>query len=139
MRLPIDPRLAEILAAERVRLGDVIPLPERPMVIGVRGRPYIKNGFRALFFRLRRRLETAGTVGPDLTFHGLRSTAAVRLIDAGGSLNMVQALLGHRTVAMAAHYARRFNRDKLGIEAVRLIGEASIHAFPAPAAQRRRA
>jgi integrase len=46
-----------------------------------------------------------------LAFHGLRVTAAIKLAEAGCTEAELQAILGHRTVAMAAYYRRQANKQ----------------------------
>jgi integrase len=61
------------------------------------GTPY-KNFRTAFEYAVRQ----AGIV--DFTFHDLRYTFASRLIMAGVDLPTVQALLGHKTIAMTLRY-----------------------------------
>src|SRR5579862_7392799 len=88
------------------------------LVIGERGQPYTENGFRAMFFRLVRELEKDGKVRPGLTFHGLTHTPGRTLAPHGAEPRMIAALLGHKTLAMAAHYSDEANRRKLAKGAV---------------------
>ena len=83
-----------------------------------RGQPYTANGFRTMFFRLIRGLEAAGTVRPGLTFHGLRHTAGRVLADRGADPRTIAALLGHKTLQMAAHYSEEHDRKKRAVAAV---------------------
>jgi integrase len=117
VELPVDPRLKLILdAALADRAGS--PVPAITLAFGARGRPYTLDGFRTMFFRLIRRLEEAGKVRPGLTFHGLRHTAGRTLAERGAEPRMIAAMLGHRTLAMAAHYSDEANRKKLAKAAV---------------------
>jgi integrase len=95
------------------------PVEALTLVVGVRGRPYTIEGFRRMFFGLIRALEQAGKVGPDLTFHGLRHTAGAALADQGVEPRTIAALLGHRTLAMAAHYSEGADREKRAAAAVK--------------------
>jgi len=47
-----------------------------------------------------------------LTFHGLRTTTATMLADADCDDTTIQAVTGHKTVAMVAHYRRRAKRRR---------------------------
>jgi len=71
-----------------------------------------------MFFRLIGRLEAAGTIQPGLTFHGLRHTAGKALAERGGEPRMIAAMLGHRTLQMAAHYSEEADRRKLASAAI---------------------
>lgn len=53
-----------------------------------------------------------------LTFHGLRTTAGTYLAEAGCTDAEIQAVLGQRTPAMAAHYRRYANKKKLAESAI---------------------
>jgi integrase len=117
IEVPVDPRLKAILDAEIERRA-TSPVAALTLVIGDRGRPYTGNGFRAMFFRLVRRLAQEGKVRPSLTFHGLRHTAGRTLAERGAEPRMIAALLGHRTLAMAAHYSEEANRRKLATAAI---------------------
>ena len=57
------------------------------------------RNFRTAF---ERAVHKAGIV--DFTFHDLRHTFASRLVMAGVDLPTVQALLGHKTIAMTLRY-----------------------------------
>src|SRR5690242_11890872 len=76
--MPAHPMLAGLLAEARVRarLGkkgnNIVPLlaPDRPIVVGLRGRPLTPAGLRTNFFKVIRQLVAAGKLAPGLTFHG---------------------------------------------------------------------
>jgi integrase len=53
---------------------------------------------------------------PDLSFHGLRHTAATALAEAGASPQMIQAITGHQTSVMVEHYTRRREQKRLASE-----------------------
>lgn len=55
----------------------------------------------------------------DLSFHGLRVTASVRLAEAGCTDAELMAILGHKTVAMAAYYRRDAAKPKMAKAAMR--------------------
>lgn len=112
--MPVDSRLKVILdAALAARQSDTLPL-----AVGHYGKGYTLDGFRTMFWRLLQRLEAAEMVNPDLTFHGLRHTAGQALANAGASPHEIAALLGHKTLAMAEHYSREANRERLTSAAV---------------------
>jgi integrase len=113
--VPAHPILKALLD-ERWHQG---PVEALTVVVGARGRPYSLDGFRTMFFRLIQELERQGKVGPDLTFHGLRHTAGRVLANAGVDPRTIAALLGHKTLAMAAHYSDEVDRDKRAAAAVK--------------------
>jgi integrase len=94
------------------RLLDTARRESPIIVLGVRGKPFTSNGFQREFFKLIRRLEAAGKVGKGLTFHGLRHTVGKRLADAGCDTRDIQAWLGHKTAAMAEHYAKEADQAR---------------------------
>lgn len=104
VRMPVDPRLAAILADTPKRSPIV--------VIGQRGRPFTPDGFRTMFFRLVAELETAGKVDPGLTFHGLRHTLGKKIIDKRGDTRDVQSMLGHASEQSARHYSDEADRAR---------------------------
>ncbi len=91
-------RLREIL--------DATPRLSPNIVVGARGRPYTLNGFTGRFFKLIRRMEARGEVGPDLTFHGLRHTIATWLAEAECDPRTIGAVLGQKSTAMSDHTIR---------------------------------
>lgn len=117
---PIHSRLAAIL--EEAKTGEVVPLPSAHIVIGERsGKPYTEDGFRAVFYRLLRRLEREGKIGPGLTFHGLRHTMGATLATRGASTRAIQTALGHRTMVMAEHYSKEYSRTEVAQAAISLL------------------
>lgn len=108
------------LPAHRELRAILDPLPKKSTVIMVNqaDAPYTVSGFRGMFFKRIKRLEKAGSVRPGLTFHGLRHTMGTMLADAGASDREIQAVLGHKTAAMAQHYTRGANRKSAGKSAV---------------------
>jgi integrase len=74
--------------------------------VNSRGRPWTEAGFRASFFKLIGRLEMQGVVGSGLTFHGLRHSVATELRELGFDTRTIADMLGQKTEAMAAHYAK---------------------------------
>ena len=63
---------------------------------------YTDDGFRASF----RRVLAKAKVGPGLTFHGLRVTAATNLAEAGCDSETIAAVTGHKSASMVKHYTR---------------------------------
>src|SRR5262249_23667903 len=83
------------------------------------GTAYTGNGFRTLFFRLIKKLEEAGQVGPGLTFHGLRHTAGKMLADVGCDTRRIATVLGHRSEVMARHYSEEEDRRRRAVVAIK--------------------
>jgi len=106
--IPAHYRLREILSREPQPPKRTRESRERATTLAVNkwGRAWTESGFRASFFKLLRRLELEGKVGPDLTFHGLRHTVGKLVIEAGGSVEDVAAILGHKSQVMAKHYSK---------------------------------
>jgi integrase len=116
VELPAHPNLAEALnLADGLKDSKFASLT---LVANQSGRPYTGNGFRVMFFRLIRQLEAEGKVRPGLTFHGLRHTAGRLLADRGADPRTIAALLGHKTLQMAAHYSEGADRKRRAVAAV---------------------
>lgn len=119
INLNAHPFLRDILDAERRRQravveralerGRPVAMP-KTIVTGQRGRPLTGSGFAAMFFKMIRRLTDEGKVGPGLSFHGLRHTAATMLADAGCDTRDIMAVTGHKTEAMVQHYTQAANQ-----------------------------
>ncbi|MCW1840436.1 tyrosine-type recombinase/integrase [Prosthecomicrobium hirschii] len=77
-----------------------------------RGTPWTASGLRASWARVRAKLEEAKEVERNLTLKGLRHTVATILAEIGFDDRTIADMLGHRTVAMAAHYSRRADRSR---------------------------
>jgi integrase len=117
VRLPVAQRLKVILdEALAARPHDCVE--HLQLVLNQRGRPYKPNGFRTMLWRLIHGLEVEGKVMAGLTFHGLRHTAATTLAELGANQHEIAALLGHRSLVMAALYSAEADREKLGEAAI---------------------
>lgn len=111
VRLPIHPLLASALA-ERPKSDALQICVKRD------GAPWTPDGFDTVWDRLKKRLETAGEVGPGLTLHGLRHTLGTLLKEAGVDDGSIADVLGQSGTAMARHYSReaelpKQTRDKI--------------------------
>jgi integrase len=99
--VPMNAVLLSTLQTCRMTAGAAeIPVFRTPT-----GTPY-KN-FRTAF---ERAVATAGIA--DFTFHDLRHTFASRLVMAGADLPTVQALMGHKTIAMTRRYTHLTTEHK---------------------------
>lgn len=133
--VPAHKDLRVILEAERRRRGVDEGKRDAPILAGARGAPLTTAGLRARFFAVIRELTREEWVRPGLTFHGLRHTAATLLAEAGCDAKDIQAITGHKTLAMAEHYARRANLKKRAavaierLESVAILPEAQVAAI----------
>lgn len=75
-------------------------------------KPMSGPAFRNMMKRITR------TVGVDAPFHGLRKTVGSRLAENGRSVNEIAAVLGHKTLTMAALYTKQADSRKLIASAV---------------------
>lgn len=78
------------------------------------GRPWVGGWFQRKF---RMAARDAG-LPDDLTFHGLRHTAATRLAEAGASTMEIAAVTGHRSLAMVERYTKGAQQRRLATAAV---------------------
>lgn len=108
---PVAMAVVEKYRAKKLKAGIIDP--ERPLLVNSRGEPW-GSGFGASWTKELRRLGL-NRHEPRLTFKGLRPTNATVIADeaakgsedAAAILARVQALLGHHSTRMSAHYARR--------------------------------
>ncbi|MDA8050060.1 MAG: tyrosine-type recombinase/integrase [Rhodospirillales bacterium] len=106
MVIPAHPDLIAALDAE----------PRRAAVIctTASGRLWRADWFKHRFAATRYELG----LPPDLHFHDLRHSAAVRLAEAGASDAEIQAITGHRTRAMVARYTAGARQKRLAEAAI---------------------
>ena len=78
-----------------------------------RGTPWTKDGIRASWQTLMRRL----AFGDRLVFHGLRKSAVNTLLEAGCAPAEVSAITG-QTMQTVEHYAKGVDRTKLASAAI---------------------
>jgi len=117
VRLPVARRLKAILD-EALAARPATGVEHLELVLNQSGEPYTPDGFRTMLWKLIHKLEVAGAVMPGLTFHGLRHTAATTLAELGASPHEIAAMLGQKTLIMAAHYSAEANRERLGEAAI---------------------
>jgi len=86
-KVPLDPEIAEVLREARSRATGDIVIENRP--------------WNSWVIRRQIKKET----GISFRFHDLRHTFAARYVEAGGSLAMLQEILGHRSLKMVMRYA----------------------------------
>jgi integrase len=103
--IPCHHRLKSILS--------VLPRRSEFILTGEHGRPYKAD---TLTVMVRRQLHAIGIQG--YTVHGLRKNAAQELAEAGSTLSEIMSVTGHRSPAMAMHYAKRAEKKRLARAAI---------------------
>jgi integrase len=99
---------------------EALPKDNLTFIMTVYGKPMTYAGFSQWF------VECAQAAGlQDRTPHGLRKSAGRRLAEAGCSAKQIMAVLGHKTMAEAAHYTEAADQEKLA--------DAAIAALPGAA------
>lgn len=86
------------------------------MVTGQRGRGITIDYFRHVMAAAYAKAE----LPDDITTHGLRFAAAVRLYELGVSEEGVADIVGHATMQMTRHYLRKKRRTRLSIDTLDL-------------------
>jgi len=104
LEIAIAPQLQEILSE--------VPKKGKYIVPSKTALPLSGPAFRNMTKRITR------TVGVDAPFHGLRKTVGSRLAENGRSVNEIAAVLGHKTLTMAALYTKQADSRKLIASAV---------------------
>lgn len=105
LKIKLHPDLIDLL--EQIRDGD----PEGYYIVSGKNR-MTGGAFRAAF---RRRMER---IGIQKTFHGIRKGVASSLAENGSSIKEIAAILGHKSIRMAAYYAEQASGKKLVENAV---------------------
>jgi integrase len=111
--MPAHPMLRELL--------DQAPRKSPIIVVGARGNPFTESGLRARVFKLLRELRDAGRVAPGLTIHGLRTTTATMLAEAGADTQTIMAITGHITEPMVRHYTRDADKKRRAEAAIKML------------------
>jgi site-specific recombinase XerD len=78
--------------------------PTKPYLFYSKNRPNIS--YVAAWTTMKNALETAGLSGKGYSLHSLRHTFATDMLNAGLRLEVLQQLLGHRSVEITRRYAR---------------------------------
>jgi integrase len=117
IEVPVQQKTGEYVAIPcHHRLRSILStMPRRSEFIltGERGRPYKATSLAGL---IKRQLKAIGINGYSV--HGLRSNAAQCLAEAGCTPSEIMSVTGHRSVAMAMHYAKRAEKKKLAKSAI---------------------
>lgn len=108
--VPADPRLQTALNS--------LPKDRLLVLVTKTGRAYKADFFRKEF---RKWADAASRSGAQqaLTFHGLRKTATVKLLEAGCTHAEVKSITGHRSDAIVSHYGKDANNKVLAIRAMK--------------------
>jgi integrase len=114
--LPCLPELKIIL--------DTAPRTATTIATQQNGRPMTEWGLRRAFRTLTQRLMREGKVSPGLTLHGRRHTLGDKLMELGGDLEMVRAVLGQRSMSASMHYSAGASRKRAATAAVHLLANA---------------
>lgn len=88
------------------------------------GRPATEAGIRKAFRTLILRLLKEKRINPGLTLHGRRHTLGDALMDLGGDHEMVQAILGQKSISAAQHYSQGASRRRKASAAIELLANA---------------
>jgi len=115
LSIRIHPDLAAELTAERARQVESARLRasrKQPVGIGLtivqrrNGLPYTDDGFGAVWTKEKKRVGGGA-------FHGLRKNATSNLFEAGCTPQEVQAITGHESLEMVAHYGKGADQKRL--------------------------
>lgn len=90
----------------------VVPLPKGFPKSYLKEIP-IKCGVRALQYAFKNYVKKADIHKPDLHFHSLRHSFAVRGMEKGLPLNQIQILLGHESISTTSIYLKINPKDAL--------------------------
>lgn len=122
LEIPLHPDLKAELDEERKRQADRAEERKkrgRPAAAGMTivqredGRPYTESGFASIWNRAQHDCGCA-----HQPFHGLRKNATQALFEAGCTPQQVQAITGHETLEMVAHYGKKANQRRLAKQAM---------------------
>ncbi len=116
--LPILPVLARSLAAG--------PCGDLSFIVGASGKPMSKEGFGNEFKDACRKAGVPGSA------HGVRKIAATRAANAGATVAELEAIFGWSGGAMASHYTRKADRQRLAVRAMHKLENDSGTSIPAP-------
>lgn len=102
-------------------LLDAAPRRAPTIVTGQAGRPLTEAGLRKAFRNLILRLLKEQRVATGLTLHGRRHTLGNALADLAADPRMIQAVLGHRSMAASLFYSDQGDRRRAATAAIDLL------------------
>jgi integrase len=116
--LPVLPALQATIEAG--------PCGDLTFIVGAKGQPLTKESFGNAF---REACRAAGVPG---SAHGVRKIAATTAANNGASVAQLKALFGWEDDSMPSLYTKTADRERLGLEAAHMLGNAERTATPAP-------
>lgn len=119
--------MAIFIRPELRALLDPLPRDAPAFLMTEHGKPFASAGFGNWF---RDQCDAAGL--RDLSAHGLRKLALTAAADNGATAHELQALGGHSTLAMVAHYTKAADQERLARRAVDYVLPVRIEAANAP-------
>jgi integrase/recombinase XerD len=90
----------------------VVPLPKGFPAKYIKLIP-LKCGIRALEIAFKNYVKKSGVPKPDLHFHSLRHSFAIKCMEKGIPLNQIQVLLGHENISTTSVYLKINPKDAL--------------------------
>jgi integrase len=87
------------------------------ILTGERGKPFTVEGFKSVWGREMDQVRLQTRACDGLVFHGLRKSAVCCMLEAGCSVEQVQAITG-QSRQMVYHYAAELDRKRLGEQAM---------------------
>ena len=113
LTLPVHPLLKDHLERWKSERTAVTILTNR------RGSPWERpQSFSAEFSMIKKNYPELDTI----CFHGLRSTTAAKLAEAGCSTLQIQSITGHKTLGMIELYTRQADQESRAEEAISRLG-----------------
>lgn len=104
-------------------IAEVVATQRGPEDYIVSGKKKMKGScFRKIFVKETKRLNV------EKVFHGIRKGVASSLAENGRSINEIAALLGHKSIRMAAYYAEQADGTKLAESAVSNLTTVTVQA-----------
>lgn len=104
-------------------IAEVVATQRGPEDYIVSGKKKMKGScFRKIFVKETKRLNI------EKVFHGIRKGVASSLAENGRSINEIAALLGHKSIRMAAYYAEQADGTKLAESAVSNLASVTVQA-----------
>lgn len=110
--VPIHPELKGLLD---IYLNQRLPLEDRALIIGERGKRICKNSFTNM---MNSYLKISGLKKKGYTAHSLRHSFATRLIEKNVNIFLVQRLLGHKSLdatKIYVHFDSRSYKEAVGL------------------------